>query len=196
MTFKIFCTHHIPLSHRKKYIQEKEIEYGFKCEFIETHQPGVDMLTNNTILNNANLSLNLKHFDIYKKMVDDNVEFSFIIEDDLIIDRNLNLFFNDILNESEGFDIIFFGGTYNMVVNGAVTDKIVYEGYNTTRCTHGYYITKKCAEEFLSNCDLNFELPIDHTLNKLIIDLNLKCGWTYPHLLQKTVEGLEGSTLR
>ena len=196
MEFKIFCTHHTPLSHRKKYIQEKEIEYGFKCEFIETHQPGVDMFTNNTTLNDANLSLNLKHFDIYKKMVNDNVEFSFIIEDDLIIDRNLNLFFNDILKESEGFDIIFFGGTYNMVVNGAVTHKIVYEGYDTTRCTHGYYITKECAKQIISNCDINFTLPIDHTLNMLIKKLNLKCGWTYPHLLQKTVEGLEGSTLR
>ena len=196
MNHKIFCPHHTPLLHRKKYIQEKEHEYGFKCEFIETHQPGVDMLTNNTKINDANLSLNLKHFDIYKKMINDNVEFCFIIEDDLIIDIDLNSFFDKILNESSGFDIIFFGGTHNMVVNNKVPEKIVYEGYNTTRCTHGYYVTKECANQLLSNCDLNFEFPIDHTLNKLIRELNLKCGWTYPHLLQKTVEGIEISTLR
>ena len=93
MNYKIFCTHHNPLSHRKKYIQEKEIEYRFKCEFIETHQPGVNLLANNTKINDANLSLNLKPFDIYRKIIDRDIKFSFIIEDDLIIDRDLTVFF-------------------------------------------------------------------------------------------------------
>jgi len=193
---KIFCPHHRPLSHRKNYILEKEKEYNFKCEFIECYEPGKDMTINNPFINDANLSLNLKHFEIYKKMINENINFSFIIEDDIIIDRDLNVFFNNILNESENYDIIFFGGTYNMVVRNHVNDKLVYGGYKESRCTHGYFITKKCAELIINNFDLNFISPIDHTLNFLINKLNLNCAWTYPHLLQKTVEGLESSTLR
>lgn len=193
--YKIYCTHHLPLTHRKQYIQDKQVEYNFECEFIETHQPGVDLVVNNTKINNSNLSLNLKHFDIYKNIIENNLDFCFVIEDDLIIDIDLNSFFESIIQERENYDLIFFGGTHNLAVTHPIENKVVYGGYNSTRCTHGYLITNRCAKLLIDNCDFNFQSPIDHTLNFFIGNLNLNCAWTYPHLFQKTVEGHEPSAL-
>lgn len=199
MKNKIYCCHHSPLKERKQDIINYFNENDFELIFVQSFEFGVDLFDNQTPITNGELSLLLKHYLIYENLLFDvNISGYLIIEDDILIPQEVNIknFLNSVIEESEksNYDIVFFGGTHNMFVENPVPYKIVYDGYNSSRCTHGYYITKKCAELIVHN--KIFNKPIDHALNFYINKYNLKCGWTHPHLLQKTVEGVYKSSLR
>jgi GR25 family glycosyltransferase involved in LPS biosynthesis len=196
MEYKVFCCHHKPLKHRKENIEKYFIKNKIEIIFIESYEFGVDLLDNPYEITNGELSLLLKHYEIFEKIVSLNFDYGFIIEDDLLIpdEFDLDKFFKRIIVEKNESNIIFFGGTHDMYVYNPSNYKIVYENYKSSRCTHGYFIDKETCEKILMN--RKFNRPSDHALNEYIESLNLKCSWTYPHLLQGTVERIEKSSLR
>lgn len=196
MTYKIFCTHYSKLTHRKDNINNFFKSLDCDILFVESHEIGVDLLNNPYTITDRELSLWLKHLDIHKLIVDSDLDYAFIIEDDIYSDFDLPLtdFFDKIVNEKNNSDIIFFGGTYNMMVHNPHPNKLVYEGYNTSRCAHGYFVTKNTSNIIVNSPKLN--QPFDHALNEYIIENKLNTSWTYPHIKQKTVEGIENSSLR
>jgi len=196
MKYKFYCCHHKPLTHRKENITNIFKKNNIEITFIENNEFGVDLLDNDYGISNGELSLLKKHYDIYYNIVESNDDFGFIIEDDLMIpnDLNLNDFFIRIVSEKNDSNIIFFGGTHDMYVCNHHTEKIVYENYTSSRCTHGYLIDNETCQKILQN--KIFNRPIDHALDEYIKTFNLNCSWTYPHLLQSTVEKIEKSSLR
>ena len=196
MNYKTYCVHHKPLIHRKQYLDEKKQEYGLDFEYIETHQTGSQYFSNGYNITDAELSVTLKILDVLKIVVEQDIDYCFIFEDDIIIEFDLNEFFKKILLESENVDLIFWGGTPDMSVHNPTPNKIVYTGYQTTRAGHGIMYTKETCKKILENYDYSFNRQYDWSLNFLIPSLKLNCGWTYPHVRQKTVERLEPSSIR
>lgn len=195
MEIKIFCTHYSKLKNRKENINNIFKDYKMPVEFVETYELGKDLLENPHSITDTELSIWMKHLDILNRIIDRNLDYAFVIEDDLYIDFEINLedFFKKIIEEKENSDIIFFGGCFNFVVPNPTPDKIVYIGHNSSRCAHGYFVTRKFAE--IVTKFPNFEKPYDHALNKYILDYNLVCAWTHPFLKQSTVERLEISSI-
>ena len=196
MKYKVFCAHHRPSIHRKEYLEQKKIEYNLDFEYVESHEPGSGSFKNPYQINDGELSVSLKYLEILQKAIDENIDFCFIFENDIIIEFDLNVFFNKIISESENVDLVFWGAIPNMIVTNPTPDKIVYTGYKFSRGGHGIMFTNQTCKKILENYDYDFKLPFDITLNYLIPNLNLNCGWTYPHVRQKTAEGIEKSTLR
>jgi len=192
----IFCAHHLPLTHRKKYLEEKKLEYNLNFEYVESYLPGTEGFINPYPIKDGEYSVSMKYLESIKKSVDLNYDFCFIFEDDLLIEFNLTDFFEKIILESKGVDLVFWGGTRTHLVENPKENQIVYSGYTVGRCGHGIMFTIDTCKKILDNYDYNFSKPFDITINFLISSLNLNCAWTHPHVKQKTEEGLERSSLR
>ena len=191
---KIFCLHHKPLINRKEKLLKIFNNQNIDVEWVENFEKNIDLPKNINKITDSEFSLSLKHKYCYQKMIYDDIQYSFILEDDIILNIDIKNFFNNILLEKNDCDIIFFGGTKNMVVKN-LSNKIVYinsEYYS--RCTHGVFITKKCCEKIIDKIEYN--LPIDHEWNRLIKEYKLVCGWTSPFMEQGTILGIEESSIR
>jgi hypothetical protein len=193
--YNIFCCHHKPLVERKNSIINDFSRFSLNVNFEESFQFGVDLFKNESILTDPEFSLIKKHFKIIDTILSQNIDYAFIIEDDLHIedDFNLSSFFESIYNEREKFDIIFFGSCCGLEITNPEKGVLVYED-NRTRCAHGYFVNRKSCEVIKSS--ISFDKPYDHFLNKVIAESGIKCGWTYPHILQKSELGIFKSTLR
>ena len=196
MSYNVYCAHHSPIKSRKEYLEKKRIEYNFDFEYIESFLPGTADFVNRTPITDGELSVTLKYLEAMKKSIDSNVDYCFIFEDDILIEFDLNVFFEKIISESVGVDLVFWGGVYTHRVENPVDNKIVYDGYYFSRCGHGIMFTNETCKKIINNYDYNFERPFDITMNYLIPHLNLNCAWTHPYVKQKTAEGLERSSLR
>lgn len=195
---KVFVCHHIRAIERKQYLLDNLIlDDSFDIIWVENFLPEdiTNYVKGNLTL--PELSLFLKHRYIWEKIVSDDIDYAIIIEDDILIDTDINTYLKRCMNDfiDANGDIIFIGGIPDLKVqNTNETDMIYTQPGYTTRCTHLYAVNKKTAKTILEN--LNYNKPADHFLNDIILDNNLKCYWTYPHIEQKTVIGLEKSIIR
>lgn len=179
---KIYVCHHIGYVDRLKNLPD-----SYEYEFI----------TNGSDIPFPN-SLSVKHYAIMKRGED-----AVVVEDDVILP--IDFPFDKMIKEAkdENIDVVFFGGVSSIVESQWGMDmtpkdtslnKLVYykQGY-TTRCTHGYYITKEACSKILSE-GMDLSLPFDHAFNGHILRLGLRVGWTYPCVYQTTAENLNGKT--
>jgi hypothetical protein len=179
---KIYVCHHLGYADRLKNLPSS-YEY--------------ELVTNGSNIPFPN-SLSVKHYAIMGRGED-----AIVVEDDVILPENFP--FDLMIEEAkkEQIDVVFFGGVSNsveeqwgmkMTPDETSADKFVYHklGY-TTRCTHGYYITKEACKKILSE-GIDISLPFDHAFNGHILRLGLKVGWTYPCVYQMTAENLNGKT--
>lgn len=194
--YKVFCLHHSPLEDRKKYLENKKKEFNFNFEYVETHQPNTSEFNNPYRINDAELSVTLKILDIFKQMKKEKIDYCFIFEDDIIIEFDLIPFFEQIIEQSENVDLVFWGGTSKWIVNNPLSEKIVYDGYKKSRCGHGMMFTKETCIRILNNYDYTFNKQFDLQINNLINRLKLNCAWTSPYVKQKTFEKIEKSSIR
>ena len=96
----IFITHYTPLVERKNHISNQLDKYNFKYEYItnydrETLTEKELNLFNSHRLRLSEISLSLKHFECYKKIVFENHDYALILEDDVFLSEN----FEDKLNQ-------------------------------------------------------------------------------------------------
>jgi hypothetical protein len=111
----------------------------------------------------------------------------------------LNLFINQCLKDIQhnNGDLLWIGGTRDLQVpfDMLQNNRISYFSENfLSRCTHGYILNLKSAEKVLERYNYNF--PVDHLFNQIILQNKLVSGWTAPFLTQKTVEGESRSYIR
>ena len=105
----------------------------------------------------------LSHKILWEKTLKNrHSDYGIIFEDDAVFTDFFLEKFNDIINTSIDFDILFIGGrftkNYEMVNCIKVTDKIVKYDYTKNwskgdcdRTTHAYIISKKCCKLLLDN---------------------------------------------
>jgi GR25 family glycosyltransferase involved in LPS biosynthesis len=212
MIDKIYLLHHRDFTERFNIISKRLKEEDTKYEIIDTFSPSeidYDNLMINyesftpTLIEHINdssyynfskkispgsLSLVLKHVQAWKNQLENNYENILVLEDDCEIPLNFNQYIESIINEHKQdnkCELIMVGTCLGFVSPSYLSNgkHIFYHPYQKTRCTHGYIISKKCAQKMIDGFK-NFNLPIDFKMNEVIQLENINVGWVEPGLRQ------------
>jgi GR25 family glycosyltransferase involved in LPS biosynthesis len=179
---KIFITHYTKLVERKQHIltalQNANIT---EFEFIES-----EYLTTNKFsgIKVSEISLFVKHVDIYKKNSDDIV---IVLEDDAVLVDNfkqkVEYYIDTINNINADWDILFTGECCNL--HAVKHTEQIFHKLPYSRGTCMYILNKGvCAK--LNSIFENEQLitkPIDHWFNDMILKYNLNSYWSEPTLV-------------
>jgi GR25 family glycosyltransferase involved in LPS biosynthesis len=179
-----------------------EVVYGFDGKNYDNEDESEKQLYNK--LSNSLMSGEkgcfISHFRIFKDIVNKNMPFAVIFEDDGILCENFKDKINNIINEiPKDFQILYFGGrftsdfkmapgTFTTVSNNIVSHaKIAWENRdwgNHDRCTQGYIISYNLAKYFIECYNLNkyLDCAIDHWMLKICMNNNINILNSYPLL--------------
>lgn len=196
---KIFILHHLPAVERKIKLQEdlKIFENRYPIEWVEKFLPSEIGADFNYFIKRSELSLSLKHQYALQQIVQNNIQYGIIFEDDVDLQsvHNVQKFLEQGITELEDSqgNILWVGdvwvGKYVIPHDKRVANKISYFSSDCySRCTHAYIINQQGASLVLNN--YHYNQPIDHLYNEIIRNKIILSGWTEPGLVQKTAEGL------
>jgi glycosyl transferase family 25 len=213
---KIFIVHYDKLIKRKEHLlNQLNIHNLFDFEFISNY--GKDKLTFNDKkmfknLSDGEISVTLHHIECFKKIINYNIDYALIFEDDVILDNNfvnnLNKYLEQLPND---WDMFFIGDGCNLHINKneLKTDKYVYKKDNiilgkpqegATRCLDSYLIKHNCAKKIIEKLELpNYTIyvPADHWLNCVIRNNNFNVYWAEPTIVsQGSEKNIYKSSLR
>jgi glycosyl transferase family 25 len=122
----------------------------------------------------------MSHIKTWEKIIENNIEFSLILEDDFNFSNNFLNDFNEMIrNVPDNFDVLFLNSNYLKLsnINNYFYEKplLIYEKI-------GYVISLNGAKKMLNNINkisyhLDFQICINHLLNnkKLNIISSKKC---------------------
>jgi len=195
---KIFILHHTPAVERKNILLEdiKVSNLLYQVEWVERFLP-TEISDIQGSISCSELSLSLKHQYALQQIIQNNIQFGIIFEDDIDILNvpELQKFLDQSITEleAEQGDILWIGdvwiGKYIIPHDRKNKNTISYFSNNCySRCTHAYIITQRGAKLVLNN--YHYNLPIDHLYNEIITNKIILPGWTEPGLIQKSAEGL------
>lgn len=196
---KIFILHHEPAIERKINLQEdlNLTNILYPIEWVEKFLPSEINEDLSFTIKRSELSLSLKHQYALQQIVQDNIQYGIIFEDDIDLQSvpKLQKFLEQSIAEleTEQGDILWIGdvwvGKYIIPPTQKVKGKISYFSNNCySRCTHAYIINQRGAKLVLNN--YHYNQPIDHLYNEIITNKIILPGWTEPGLIQKSAEGL------
>jgi hypothetical protein len=144
------------------------------------------------VLGLPEISLTIKHYQVYKKIAEGNDEVALILEDDSVIDNDFVSKFFEYYNETPEFDIVLIASCCGL--HGS--DKIYRKDHPATRCTGAMLVTKKACADLVKTF-LPFHLCIDWELNYQMWLHNHKVFWWEPSMIKQGSEiGLFKSALR
>jgi hypothetical protein len=178
---KVYVLHYTPLTDRKIHIDSEIKKNGLDADFIETEEgPG----NFSTKLSYARVSLFKKHIEAWKRISEGSDTKYLIIEDDAIFDDDFDVKFNTYLSQlPSNFDMLFIGSGCDLHINippGTIGL------YPWTRCTDSYVISPTCAQQMLRLVDDNeIDDPVDHWMNKVIKQIDLKVYWAEPTIVRQ-----------
>jgi GR25 family glycosyltransferase involved in LPS biosynthesis len=198
---KLFITHYTPLASRKQNIIKQLNEAGiYDYEFIETYDR--EQLNKSDIekfsqIKLSEISLFLKHIEIFKKELDDIVV---VLEDDAILVDNFKDKLDKYLNKLKNmnWDIVFSGECCNLHIHKIDSNNIFYES-NGSRGTCMYILNKGICKKINDIVLMENKIikPIDHWFNDMKPKYNLKYYWSEPTLvLQGSEVGIFNSAIR
>ena len=199
MSAKIFILHHTPAIARKIELQNdlNKISLLYPVEWVEKFLPSEIDADFNYSVKPSELSLSLKHQYTLQQIVQNNIQYGIIFEDDVDLQSvpELQKFLEQSIVEleAEQGDVLWIGdawvGKYIIPPNQKVKGKISHFSNNCySRCTHAYIISQRGAKLILDN--YNYNQPVDHLFNENISSKKILPGWTEPGLIQKSAEGL------
>ena len=192
---KVYICHWKKLIDRKKELLKKLEDQNIKqFTFIEEYDkdnwnlaklkelyPNVfERTPSGRFLNFSEISLLLKHYHILNELSVSDNSYSLVLEDDVIFCDdfliNLGKSFNQLPKD---WDLVWIGTCCNLH-SDYIHGKYIYRE-NSSRCTHAYLISRKCANKILNNLTKITE-AIDHSYNFFIKTLNLNNYWIEPSL--------------
>jgi GR25 family glycosyltransferase involved in LPS biosynthesis len=205
---KYYCIHHAPATHRKKNILTLLHNQNIhNIEWIEDFPPEhqdiqnhpkvyVNHAANRQFLNHNELSCFFKHRLAITKSIDIN-DYFIVFEDDII---EPNFYINDVIPtliqsmKENSVEILSVGSCCGLGLDlpqiGIITNE-----YTQMRCTHCYLTHSETSKKLIKSLE-NIHSPIDWQINTEIKKLNIKSGWSFPYILQKTDTLTEQSLLR
>jgi GR25 family glycosyltransferase involved in LPS biosynthesis len=171
-----------------------EVVYGFDGKNVEQENNyEVDIF--NKLSNNlmpGEKGCFISHLRIYKDIVDKNIPFAVVMEDDCAFCENFKDKINNIINEiPNDCQILYFGGrfepyfkmeqgTFESISNNIVSHlQIKWENRNCTnhdRTTHGYIISYHLAKFFIDcfNRKMYLDCAIDHWMIRICMNNDIK----------------------
>lgn len=116
----------------------------------------------------------LSHIEIYKRIIENNIKYALILEDDIILDDNLANEINSIFSYPKNWDVVLYGH-YSYYLNNreipspvSIWNKYKREGNSTLYRltgfgygTHGYLISQNGAKKLLKELS-EYYAPIDY----------------------------------
>lgn len=150
----------------------------------------------------------LSHIKALDYIIENNIETSLILEDDVIFIDDFKFKFNDKIKKTPDFDVIFLGNSFSIdildnvgceysspakLVNDGVYEKIRNP---KTRTVDSYVIKYNSAKRIRRIID-RISLPYDFDLAYFIKELDLKVYWWSPGLVtQGSMSGKYSSSIR
>lgn len=201
---KLFIIHFEKLIDRKKYLDSQIENYKLINEYILSNKEidqkicqlnkyyKYNLSIYDRILSKGEICVSTQHINAYKKIIEDNIQYALIIEDDAIFGDNFLENLQKITNELPvNFDMCFISECCNLHVanNYSLINKS-----NTSRCVSGYIVNSKCIPYILST--LPFQYPIDWHLNFINKNNELKFYWSEPCIIKQGSEFIYKSNLR
>jgi|TARA_B110000495_G_C23038566_1_gene621422 GR25 family glycosyltransferase involved in LPS biosynthesis len=199
-TFKFFIIHYKKLTERKRYLDIYFKQNGFNHEYIDNidRDKLSESDSNRFSKDKINIAIFLSHIDAYKKIVNEDTEYSLVLEDDSIpkpiFKKSINKYLKklpadfDMFFVSPGknnFNIPFFKKNPFTQVHMKKNIQTTWGGHGASRNADAYFISKKCANllinEYMDAKIINE--PIDWWMNSMIDKLNLKVYWAQPTLI-------------
>jgi GR25 family glycosyltransferase involved in LPS biosynthesis len=203
-----YCLHHSPAVDRKTYLLKIFDKKAIAINWVEDFLPNCNEVinqekvfsehaANGSYLNSAEISCFLKHLSTIKKIANSN-EVGVIFEDDIEEpDFDLKSFCEYIGKYCNDNSIIFIGSYSgaDLTPQNKNNYEIYFSKSFKSRCAHAYMLNSNTAKNILTELN-KIILPFDWQLNHIIDKLNLKVGWTTPHINQRTEKGKLNSLLR
>lgn len=204
---KIFIIHFEDLVERKKYLDSNILLYKLSYKYISSNnQKDQQILQSNALykynpniykrhLTKGEICVSIQHIHTYLNILQDNIRYALIIEDDAIFKDNFFDNLKMILSKlPSSFDICFVSECCNL--HAAHNDSIVPNIYSspTSRCVSGYIINSKSIPYILST--LPFQYPIDWHLNMINKNNELNFYWSEPCIVDQGSEFKYKSNLR
>lgn len=194
-----YCLHHSPATERKHYLTDLFNRQNLQIQWIEDFLPDCDDIINypkvycvhaakNGILNNAEISLCLKHNLVLKKIGELNNEYGMIFEDDIKEPSwSINEYIPEIIKQFEEIngEILWIGSDPSMEIHTKDKIKILSNSQTKSRFSHCYLIHSSIAKKVL-NFYCNIMAPPDWQWNFTIDYFKLKSCWCYPSIFQRT----------
>lgn len=202
MIDKIFVCHHTPLKERKTQLQKFFTEHNINVEWVEQFHPDEIEYEYKRVIGNINdseISIYLKHQYCLNEQVKNNYEHILILEDDVHLPTNFNEYLENCMDEFMSYepklDGLMLGSCCGIRSKNIVEEKLIYfEENQLTRCAHAIMFTLNASKKITKKLNaINY--PIDHKLNFIIKNENLKIGWVEPPILQKSEMGLFESAI-
>lgn len=199
-TMDVFVCHYTKLHDRKKHIEGKlssfkNISYSYiedydKEEITDKveekyfiYDSGERIKRSNFYLKNgpvnlvnysykqAEKSIAMKHYTACKKVVENELPYALILEDDVFFCENFEDRLKQIVvNLPEGWDAYFLNSTKGMLGNKCEdienNDYVVKRGHPSTACLNSYLIHNKACKKIVEEIENNkISLHIDHEFN-------------------------------
>jgi len=171
---------------KKLHMQELCAKYGLQPEFIEavdgksltvedmakTYSNALAIEKLGRELSKGEIGCALSHKNVYKKMIDENIEMALILEDDVDFDNKLVKSLREINKLPYDWEVILLGHhtgssreirtQWSIWYKQIISEEFILRrpcevGYGA----YGYYLNRKGAEKLYNHLDL-IRLPIDH----------------------------------
>ena len=212
---KIFVVHYAKLTNRKDSIIKQLKTHNFDFEFISNH--GKENLTNEDKnmfrnISDGEISVALHHIECYKRIVEENVDYALILEDDIVLCNNFRQNLEHYIKElPSDWDMLFIGDGCGLHIDKKllIPEKHIYKKNNVnngkthegaTRCLDSYLISNKCAKiitEKLKLPNYTILVPADLWMNCVIKNNNFNVYWAEPTIVtQGSEKGIFKSSLR
>jgi GR25 family glycosyltransferase involved in LPS biosynthesis len=149
-------------------------------------------------LSPADLSLAIKHVEIYRQILEDGQPFALILEDDVLLAPDFAARFDRYFAHAPSdLDLVFIGSCCGLRVASATDDRHFYPKTTpATKCTDSYLISRAAAERLLRTM-LPLTLPIDFELNYQLHAHGMTVYWLEPPLAaQGSQNGTYASAIR
>jgi glycosyl transferase family 25 len=195
---KIYVCHYTKLTERVDPLKEQLSKYSLDTDWILSNDKedlNIDLLQQEFInidkhfqlgghyrkLRLSELSLLLKHYDIWLDMKNNNIQNALILEDDALLSDNFVTLFNEYTKDiNRDYDIVWVGSCCDLHANG--TSNLIRT--NSSRCTHGYMLNLKVVDTLLENVKYN-NYPVDFYFNYIINKFNVNNYWMEPDLISQ-----------
>jgi GR25 family glycosyltransferase involved in LPS biosynthesis len=203
MNIPIFVLHYTPLVDRKKHILKQLEDHGLEAEFIT--QFDREEITDFTFFDTSKINVGcisniLKNVEVYRKMIEHNIPYAIVFDDDVYLAKDFNKIMNETLkNLPSTFDMCYMGDICGFHIEDINSDTNVYlksnqegpvftieNGYQYAMgSTRGpaYILTNACAHKIMSMFVPGYiirRLGHDHWINDVAREKNLEIYWSEP----------------
>jgi len=204
---KIFIIHLEDLVDRKKYLDQNIHFYNIPYEYIISNkEKDTEMYKSNRYykhdvniynrhLQKGEICVFVQHINTYLKILQNNIRYALILEDDAIFKDNFIDNLNIILSKLPSyFDMCFISECCNLHAANIENDMLNIYKLPKSRCVSAYIINSKSIPYILST--LPFQYPIDWHLNMINQNNELNFYWSEPCIIDQGSESVYKSNLR